>query len=71
LESLGLLKSLVKGQAIQWIEKAVDLGYKEYPRMKHDSNFESIMDDPRMEAVLEKLKAAWEARMEEYVANRP
>ncbi len=48
------------GQAVQWLKKAVSFGYKEYPWIINDPNFESLYHDNRFIDIMKKMKAEWE-----------
>lgn len=54
------------GQAVQWLEKAVSWGYKEYPWLANDPNFESLREDARFVQLMEGMKEEWEERMRRY-----
>ena len=54
------------GEAIQWLEKAVSWGYKEYLWLAYDPNFKELMGDERFHHILEGLKKTWEENMRRY-----
>ncbi len=56
-----------KGQAIQWLEKAVDWGYREYPWLVNDPNFKELRSDQRFVTLLARLKGEWEENMRLYI----
>ena len=55
------------GQAIQWIEKAVQFGYKEYPWMINDPNFKQLHKDARFVELMNRMKNLWEDNMRRYM----
>ena len=55
-----------KGEAIQWLEKAVAWGYREYPWLVNDPNFEGLKKDPRFEQILKTMQRVWEANARQY-----
>jgi len=55
-----------KGQGIQWLKKAVSWGYKEYPWLDKDPNFQNLRGDPRFEEILMEMKRVWEANVNRY-----
>ncbi|MBN2029826.1 tetratricopeptide repeat protein [bacterium] len=54
------------GQAVQWLEKAVDWGYREYPWLANDPNFIDLHQDERFVTLLTRIKAVWEENMRLY-----
>ena len=54
------------GEAIQWLEKAVSWGYKEYLWLAYDPNFKELMGDERFHHILDGLKKTWEENMRRY-----
>ena len=56
------------GQAIQWIEKAVQFGYKEYPWMINDPNFKHLYRDERFVDLMNRMKKQWEKNMKRYLS---
>jgi len=48
------------GLAIQWLEKAVSLGYEDFVWLSNDPNFDRMRNDPRFIGVLERVKEKWE-----------
>jgi tetratricopeptide (TPR) repeat protein len=44
------------GLSVQWLEKAISLGYKDYIWLSNDPNFDGLRKDPRFAALMEKLK---------------
>jgi tetratricopeptide (TPR) repeat protein len=54
------------GQAVQWIEKAMQFGYHEYPWVMNDPNFKNLRDDDRFVQLMEKMKENWKKNMELY-----
>lgn len=54
------------GQALEWLEKAVAWGYREYPWLINDPNFSGLRNDARSESILARLKAEWEERSRQY-----
>ncbi len=56
-----------KGNAVQWLRKAVQWGYHEYLWIKNDPNFNEMRDDLRFKAVLEELKNRWQQQRMAYL----
>lgn len=54
------------GEAIQWLEKAVAWGYREYPWLVNDPNFGGLKEDPRFEQILKTMKEVWEENARQY-----
>ncbi|NQT27187.1 hypothetical protein HQ585_17665 [candidate division KSB1 bacterium] len=54
------------GEAITWLEKAVDAGYREYPWIANDPNFSGLKGDERFDALMLRLKGLWEAQVRDY-----
>jgi hypothetical protein len=44
------------GLSMQWLEKAVSLGYRDFIWLSNDPNFNGIRKDPRFATLMEKLK---------------
>jgi hypothetical protein len=57
-----------KGEAIQWMEKALEWGYLEYIWVDTDPNFGGLRNDERFIRILETMRRAWEDRVKEYRA---
>ncbi len=57
------------GQAVQWLKKAVSFGYKEYPWIINDPNFEGLRQDNRFVNLMKGMKAEWEKSMREYMCD--
>jgi len=55
-----------RGQAIQWLEKAVSLGYQEYPWLVHDPNLQNLNSDQRFQNLMANLKSQWETHRQTY-----
>ncbi|MCJ7813426.1 tetratricopeptide repeat protein [bacterium] len=55
------------GQAIQWLEKAIDWGYREYPWLVNDPNFKELHSDQRFVTLLARFKGEWEENMRLYI----
>ena len=49
-----------KGLSVQWLEKAVSLGYKDYIWLSNDPNFDGMRADPRFSDLLGKVKTEWQ-----------
>lgn len=60
-----------KGEAIQWLDDAVDWGYKEYPWLVNDPNFTSLKNDMRYQSICDTLKSAYEIRHKAYLEDNP
>jgi tetratricopeptide (TPR) repeat protein len=56
-----------KGQSVQWLEKAVEWGYLEYPWLVKDPNFVSLQGDKRFEAICDTLKVVYNQRRKSYL----
>ena len=56
------------GSAVQWLQEAVSMGYREYPWMNNDPNFKGLKKDERFQELLANLKSEWEANMRQYSA---
>ncbi len=54
------------GQAVQWLEKAIQFGYREYPWVMNDPNFKDLHNDGRFIQLMEKVKENWKKNMELY-----
>ena len=57
----------LKGQSVQWLEKAVDWGYMEYPWLVKDPNFSALQGDKRFEAICDTLQIVYTQRREAYL----
>jgi tetratricopeptide (TPR) repeat protein len=57
----------MKGQSVQWLEKAVEWGYLEYPWLVKDPNFVSLQGDKRFESICDTLKVVYNQRREAYL----
>lgn len=55
-----------KGSALEWLHEAVRMGYREYPWLVNDPNFEELRSDERFRELLAHLKTEWEANMRQY-----
>ena len=55
-----------KGQAIQWLEKAISWGYKEYPWLITDPNFRELRQDDRFGQLMDSLKIIYENNLKSY-----
>jgi len=60
----ALLKQ--NGQSMNWLEKAAQWGYKEYPWLAQDPHFREMHSDPRFQSYLLNLQTAWNLRMKNY-----
>jgi hypothetical protein len=58
-----------KDSAFYQLEKAINLGYKDYPHVLNDEDFNSIHQDPRWQKQIDALKAIYEKA--EAKVNRP
>lgn len=54
------------GLAVQWLEKAYSRGYKEYPWLVNDPNFDNLREDKRFILLMEKIKIEWENSLKNY-----
>ena len=50
------------GLAVQWLERAVEFGYRQYPWLENDPNFKSMRNDERFVQVLKSVRKEWEKR---------
>jgi predicted Zn-dependent protease len=51
-----------RAQALQWLGNAINLGFTNYPMISRlDPFLDNIRRDPRFEALVEEVKARWEA----------
>lgn len=53
------------GLSVQWLERAQQWGYKQYPWLENDSNFKSIRNDERFIDILNRVRKEWEKRTQE------
>jgi serine/threonine-protein kinase len=51
-------------EAIEWLERAVAMGNENYPWISTNRYWGAVQEDPRFKAILERLKAKWESRVE-------
>lgn len=56
-----------KGEAVQWLDRAVQWGYQEYPWLAKDPNFESIRNDERFQAICDTLKVVYDQKRQAYI----
>ena len=54
------------GQAVAWLDKAFSFGYREYPWLINDPNFEGLREDARFVDLMERVKEAWTDNMRRY-----
>jgi Tfp pilus assembly protein PilF len=50
------------GLCIQWLEKAKEYGYKQYPWLENDPNFKSMRNDRRFQQIMNDFRKEWEKR---------
>ena len=55
--------------ALDWLEKAVDNGYFNYPGLVNNSAFNFAINQPRYQAIINKAKLRHEAFRENYMSN--
>jgi adenylate cyclase len=48
-----------KGLSVQWLEKAVSLGYRDYIWLSNDPNFDGMRTDQRFVELMGKIKTEW------------
>jgi serine/threonine-protein kinase len=48
--------------ALQWLQKAIDLGNDNYRWFEADANWNDLHDDPRFKQMMERVKASLEQR---------
>lgn len=58
------------GEAIQWLDKAVQWGYKEYPWLIKDPNFSSLQGDNRFDAICDTLKVVYDQNRQAYMEGK-
>ena len=54
------------GSALHWLNKAVEMGYREYPWIVNDPNFDGLKTDQRFQELMANLKTKWETNMRQY-----
>lgn len=59
------------GQAVEWLNKAVSFGYREYPWLVNDPNFAGLQEDERFIILLDQIRQEWEENMKKYEAPQP
>jgi adenylate cyclase len=59
--SVAAVYSLLKrnGLAVQWLEKAVSLGYRDFIWLSNDPNFDRMRQDPRFAELMKQIKTEW------------
>jgi tetratricopeptide (TPR) repeat protein len=57
-----------KGLAVEWIQKAHDFGFKEYPWLINDPHYNNLRDDERFIAIMDTLKKEWEKNLKNYTS---
>jgi len=69
--AVAAIYALVKqnGQAVQWLQKALSLGYREYPWLVNDPNFEDLRTDERFVNLMKEMKRGWEEKMKRYSSS--
>lgn len=60
-----------KGPALEFFEKAVDLGMRDVSQVENDDDLESIRDEPRFKKAFEKLKSNARMPANRHQAARP
>jgi serine/threonine-protein kinase len=50
-------------ESLEWVRRAVGIGNENYPLIAHTPKLAALRDDVRFTALLEELRARWEARM--------
>jgi serine/threonine-protein kinase len=50
--------------ALEWLEKAINLGNENYRWFESDPNWTDLHDDPRFKALMQKVKTSLEKREE-------
>jgi serine/threonine-protein kinase len=50
-------------ESLEWVRRAVSIGNENYPLIAHTPKLAALRDDVRFTALLEELRARWEARM--------
>src|SRR5262249_55978622 len=51
-------------QALEWLERAIEMGNENYPWFATNPNWEGMRDDPRYKAIMESLKEKWQKVVE-------
>lgn len=55
------------GNAVSWLEQAIDRGYREYPWIVNDPNFIQLKEDSRYQEVITDMHGRWKALQNEYL----
>jgi Tfp pilus assembly protein PilF/TolB-like protein len=50
------------GLSVQWLQRAVDCGYRQYPWLENDPHFKSVRNDERFIQIMKSLRKEWEKR---------
>ncbi len=58
-----------KGLAVQWIQKAHELGFQEYLWLLNDPHYNNLRNDERFLAVMDTLKKEWERNLKNYTSS--
>ena len=59
-----------KGEAIQWLDRAVQWGYKDYPWLVNDPNFMTLREDERFQGICDTLKVVYDQKRQAYLNNQ-
>jgi serine/threonine-protein kinase len=59
---LGSLWALLgeKGEAIRWLQKAIEIGYENYPWFERNPNLDSLREEPQLRELIDGLRIRWE-----------
>jgi serine/threonine-protein kinase len=52
-------------EAMNWLERAIRIGYENYPWFKADANLDSLRREPRFQKLIDELRMRWEKLQQE------
>jgi tetratricopeptide (TPR) repeat protein len=50
------------GLCVQWLEKAKEYGYKQYPWLENDPSFKAMRNDARFQGIMTSIRDEWKKR---------
>jgi tetratricopeptide (TPR) repeat protein len=64
---LGSIYALLgqKEEAMNWLQRAIQVGYGNYPWFQADANLDSLRQEPRFQVMMDELRARWEKLQQE------